>query len=47
MQVVKTVTQDYEEDWKHEDGVHESKGPDRPLNSSWCKLPEFISYKEL
>jgi hypothetical protein len=32
---------------KQEDSVHGSKGQDHPLNSSWWKLPEFISYKEL
>ena len=41
------TSQDYEEDWKHEDSVHGSKGQDNPLNSSWCKLLEVISYKEL
>jgi hypothetical protein len=44
---VKNYYLDYEEDWKHEDGVHGSKGQDNPFNSSWCKLPEFISHKEL
>ena len=40
-------TQDCEEDLKHEDNVYESKGQYHLLKSSWCKLPEFISYKEL
>ena len=46
-QLSRTITQDCEEDWKHEDIVYGSKGQNHPLNSSWCKLPEFISYKEL
>ena len=65
-QLSRTIIQEYEEDWKHEDIVYESKGQDHPLvvfflpestimvivdaaelNSSWRKLPEFISYKEL
>ena len=44
---MKTVCMDYEEDWKHEDGVYGTKGQDRILDSSWCKLPEFIFYREL
>ena len=45
-QLSRTITWDYVEDWKHEDGVHGSKGQYDPYNSCWCKLPEFISYKE-
>ena len=46
-QLSRTIVQDYEENWKHEHIVYGNKGQDHPLNSSWCKLPEFISYKEL
>ena len=46
-QLSKTIIQDYQEDWKHKAIVYVSKGQDHLLNSSWCELPEFISYREL
>ena len=50
-QLSRTITQDYEELFlkimKHEDIMYGNNNLDHPLNSSWCKLPEFISYKEL
>ena len=46
-QLSRTFNQSYEEDWKPEDFVYGSKGQNHPQNSSWCKLPQFISYKGL
>ena len=44
---VKEYYSDCQKDWKHKAILYGSKGQDLLPNSSWCKLPEFTSYREL